>query len=60
MYHANYCYRKLLESILKVHFPPFFYATDTYVFIIRMSLSEFAAHLFSECSPTNDNGGLCA
>ncbi|KAI9252200.1 chloride channel [Helicostylum pulchrum] len=26
----------------------------------RLSLSEFAAHLFSECSPTNDNGGLCA
>ncbi|ORE01231.1 hypothetical protein BCV72DRAFT_81745 [Rhizopus microsporus var. microsporus] len=26
----------------------------------RMSLTEFAAHLFSECSPTNDNGGLCA
>ncbi|KAI9339123.1 chloride channel [Pilaira anomala] len=26
----------------------------------RMGLSELAAHLFSECSPTNDNGGLCA
>ncbi|RCH97577.1 hypothetical protein CU098_002073, partial [Rhizopus stolonifer] len=26
----------------------------------RMGLSEFAAQLFSECSPTNDNGGLCA
>ncbi|KAI9483189.1 MAG: chloride channel [Benjaminiella poitrasii] len=26
----------------------------------RMSLSEFAAQLFSECSSTNDNGGLCA
>lgn len=27
---------------------------------IRMGLSEFAAQLFSECSPTNNNGGLCA
>ncbi|KAI7904064.1 chloride channel [Cokeromyces recurvatus] len=26
----------------------------------RMSLNEFAAQLFSECSSTNDNGGLCA
>ncbi|KAI8372538.1 chloride channel [Choanephora cucurbitarum] len=26
----------------------------------RMGLSEFAAELFSECSPTNDNAGLCA
>lgn len=26
----------------------------------RMGLTEFAAHLFSECSPTDDNGGLCA
>ncbi|KAI8639054.1 chloride channel [Parasitella parasitica] len=26
----------------------------------RMGLSEFAYNLFSECTPTNDNGGLCA
>lgn len=26
----------------------------------RMSLNEFAANLFSECSETDDNGGLCA
>ncbi|SAL99342.1 hypothetical protein [Absidia glauca] len=26
----------------------------------RLSLSEFVANLFSECSPTNDNAGLCA
>ncbi|KAI7892094.1 chloride channel [Mucor mucedo] len=26
----------------------------------RMGLSAFAANLFSECTPTNDNGGLCA
>ncbi|KAI8394188.1 chloride channel [Radiomyces spectabilis] len=25
----------------------------------RLSLSEFAANLFSECSPNNDNAGLC-
>ncbi|KAG0767994.1 hypothetical protein G6F57_003515 [Rhizopus arrhizus] len=26
----------------------------------RMSLTEFVAELFSECSSTDDNGGLCA
>ncbi|KAI8349423.1 chloride channel [Blakeslea trispora] len=26
----------------------------------RMGLTEFTAELFSECSPTNDNAGLCA
>ncbi|KAL7313557.1 hypothetical protein PS15m_007291 [Mucor circinelloides] len=26
----------------------------------RMGLSEFAYNLFSECTPTNNNGGLCA
>ncbi|KAI9320843.1 chloride channel [Dichotomocladium elegans] len=26
----------------------------------RLGLSEFALNLFSECSPTNDNAGLCA
>ncbi|CAO3584240.1 unnamed protein product [Absidia cylindrospora] len=26
----------------------------------RLSLNEFVANLFSECSPTNDNAGLCA
>ncbi|KAF7731740.1 hypothetical protein EC973_008254 [Apophysomyces ossiformis] len=26
----------------------------------RLSMNELAANLFSECSPTNDNAGLCA
>ncbi|CAO3617171.1 unnamed protein product [Cunninghamella echinulata] len=26
----------------------------------RLSLNEFVTNLFSECSPTNDNAGLCA
>ncbi|KAI8149051.1 chloride channel [Fennellomyces sp. T-0311] len=26
----------------------------------RMGLNEFVMNLFSECSPNNDNGGLCA
>lgn len=70
MYHAYYCSREFLEPVLKVKKKKkttplslnisFQLDTKRTCGYIRMSLSAFAANLFSECTPTNDNGGLCA